>query len=57
MFEVIIANKVVLLGFALALSEVLALIPGVKSNSIFQLIVGALKKVKEVVVSSFVAIK
>lgn len=57
MFEVIIANKVVLLGFALALSEVLALIPGVKSNSVFQLIVGALKKVKEVVVTSFVALK
>jgi hypothetical protein len=40
----IVANKVVLLGAALALSEALALIPSVKSNSIFQLVVSALKK-------------
>lgn len=33
----------VILGVALALSEALALIPGVQSNSIFQLIVNGLK--------------
>lgn len=40
-------NSVVLLSAALALSEVLALIPAVKSNSIFQLIFGWLKKTKK----------
>lgn len=40
----LVANKVVLLGFALALSEVLAFIPGVKSNSVFQLVVAGIKK-------------
>jgi hypothetical protein len=43
--EVIVANKVVVLGFLFALSEVLALIPSVKSNSVFQLVVNVLKKV------------
>jgi hypothetical protein len=43
--EVIVANKVVVLGFLFALSEVLALIPAVKSNSVFQLVVNVLKKV------------
>ena len=45
MLAVIVANKVVILGFLLALSEVLALIPSVKANSIFQAIVGIIKKV------------
>jgi hypothetical protein len=45
-YAFIIANKVVLLGFALALSEALALIPGVESNSIFQLVVNFIKKFK-----------
>jgi hydrogenase/urease accessory protein HupE len=48
--EVIIANKVVILGVLLALSEALALIPQVNANSVFQLVVNVLKKVKEVVV-------
>jgi hypothetical protein len=39
------ANKVVLLVFALSLSEVLGLIPGIKSNSIFQLVVAFIKKI------------
>lgn len=39
------ANKVVFLVFALSLSEVLGLIPGVKSNSIFQLVVAFIKKI------------
>lgn len=39
------ANKVVLLAFGLALSEVLGLIPGIKSNSIFQLAINLLKKI------------
>lgn len=43
--EVIVENKVVILGFLFALSEVLALIPAVKSNSVFQLVVNVLKKV------------
>jgi hypothetical protein len=43
--EVILANKVVILTFALAFSEVLALIPAVKANSIFQLVVGVVKKI------------
>jgi hypothetical protein len=47
--EVIIANKEVVLGLLWALSEVLALVPQVKANSVFQLVVGILKKVKEVI--------
>lgn len=43
--EVVIANKVVILGFLFALSEVLALIPSIKSNSVFTLVVNVLKKV------------
>lgn len=39
------ANKVVLLVFALSLSEVLGLIPGIKANSIFQLVVAFIKKI------------
>jgi hypothetical protein len=45
MLEVIVANKVIVLGFLLALSEVLALIPSIKANSIFQIVVNAIKKV------------
>jgi hypothetical protein len=43
--EVILQNQVVVLAFLLALSEVLALIPSVKANSIFQLAVLLLKKI------------
>ena len=43
--DLIIANKVVILGFLFALSEVLALIPSIESNSIFTLVYNALKKV------------
>ena len=42
--DFILAHKVVILGFLFATSEVLALIPSVKSNSVFQLIVNAIKK-------------
>lgn len=45
MLEVIVSNKVIILGFLLALSEVLALIPSIKANSIFQIIVNGIKKV------------
>lgn len=45
--EWMIEHRLVLLAFALALSEVLALIPSIKANSIFQLVVGLLKKVKK----------
>lgn len=44
MLDLIINHKVEILSGLLALSEVLALIPGVKSNSIFQLMVNSLKK-------------
>ena len=47
--EVILANKEAILVFLLALSELLAIVPGVKANSIFQLVVAGLKKVKEVI--------
>jgi ABC-type methionine transport system permease subunit len=45
--EVIIANKEVILGVLLAVSEALALIPKVKANSIFQLVVNVIKKFKK----------
>lgn len=44
MIQFIIDNKVIILGFLFALSEILALIPSVKANSIFQLILGLLQK-------------
>jgi hypothetical protein len=47
--EVIVANKEVILVFLLALSEMLALLPQVKANSVFQLVTGLLKKAKEIV--------
>lgn len=50
--EVIIANKEIILVFLLALSELLGLIPSIKANSIFGLVVGALKKIKEVLTSA-----
>lgn len=37
------SNLSVILGAALALSEALALIPGVKSNSIFQVLINVIK--------------
>lgn len=43
--DIIVANKVIFLGLALAISEALALIPAIKSNSIFQLVVNLIKKV------------
>jgi len=43
--DIIVANKLVFLGLALAISEALALIPAIKSNSIFQLVVNLIKKV------------
>lgn len=44
MLQLILDNQSVILGMLLALSEVLALIPSIKANSIFQLVVGLLKK-------------
>lgn len=44
--DVVLENKEVILIALLALSEVLALIPSVKANSVWQLIVGFLKKLK-----------
>ena len=48
--EFIVEHAVVILAFLLALSEILALIPSIKASSVFQLIVAALKKIKDVVV-------
>ena len=47
MIEFIIAHSEVILVALLALSELLALVPVVKANSVFQLIVNGLKKAKE----------
>ena len=41
----IIANKVTILATLLALSEVLAAIPNMKANSVFQMIVGVIKSI------------
>lgn len=43
--EVVLANKTVVFGFLFALSEVLALIPALKSNSVFEMVVGLIKKI------------
>jgi hypothetical protein len=40
----IVTNKAAILAFLVATSEVLALIPGVKQNSIFEVVVDVLKK-------------
>ena len=40
-------NWAVIVGFLLALSELLALIPKVKANSVFQLALNILKKASE----------
>lgn len=40
-------NKAVLLGFLLALSEVLSLVESVKANGVFQLITSLIKKIAE----------
>lgn len=43
--EVVLANKAVILGLLFALSEVLgAFAPAIKANSVFELVVGLLKK-------------
>ena len=42
--DFIMANKAIILGLLFALSEALALIPGVKSNSVFMLIYNMLAK-------------
>lgn len=41
--DFILANKVIILAALLAISELLALIPGVKANSVFQAIVNGIK--------------
>jgi hypothetical protein len=43
----VVENKLVIVGFLFAASEVLALVPSIKSNSVFQLIYNGLKKIKE----------
>lgn len=43
--DFVLANQVAILAALLAVSEVLASVPAIKSNSIFQLIVNVIKKV------------
>ena len=43
--DVIIAHKTEILALLLAISELLAAIPAVKANSVFQLAVGLIKKI------------
>lgn len=43
--ELVLANKTIIFGFLFALSEVLALIPSLKANSVFETVVGLIKKV------------
>jgi hypothetical protein len=43
--EVIIEHKTEILAVLLAVSELLAAIPAVKANSLFQLAVGLIKKI------------
>jgi len=45
--QFLIENKTAILGAALAISEILALIPSIKANSIFQLLFGWLKSSKK----------
>ena len=42
--EFIVENQLIIIAALLAVSEVLAKVDGVKSNSIFELIVNSLKK-------------
>ena len=44
MIQWLIDNKAIILGVLWGVSEALASIPSVKANSIFQLVVNALKK-------------
>ena len=44
MIQAIIDHKGVILALLFAISEALALIPSIKANSIFQLIMGLLQK-------------
>jgi hypothetical protein len=43
--DIIMQHQSEILAFLFALSELLALVPGIKSNSVFQLIFNGLKKV------------
>ena len=43
LLDILAANKAVLLAALLAVSEVLALMPSIKANSIFQLLLNGLK--------------
>jgi hypothetical protein len=40
----VVQNKAIVLGLLLALSEALALVPSIQANSVFQLVVGLIKK-------------
>lgn len=48
MMDFINANGKVILAVLLGLSEVLGMIPAIKANGIFQLVVNVLKKLKDV---------
>jgi hypothetical protein len=42
--ELVLSHKVEILGFLFALSELLSLIPSVKSNGVIQMLFGLVKK-------------
>ena len=43
--DIVFQHQTEILAFLFALSELLALVPGIKSNSVFQLIYNGIKKV------------
>lgn len=47
MLQTIVSHKVELITALFLLSEMLALLPGVAANSVFQLIAGLIKKAKD----------
>jgi hypothetical protein len=49
MLATLLANKFEIVCALLAVSEALALIPALKANSVLQLVMGALQKVKAVI--------
>ena len=50
--DVIVANKAIILGVLLGVSESLALIPGIQANSVFQLILNGLRKAKQLLIGA-----
>lgn len=49
MLQNVLAHKAEIIAFLFFLSEALAVIPGIKANSVFQLIFSGLQKAKDAV--------